>query len=411
MSHIKHTRVVAEDSELSATGAVKEMQPWQRSESDSLLARWQWMTFPIVLFVFTRIALLGFSYIGLTFVPEIWIAWGAQERELFQPYPAIDGLCRWDCFWFYWIAEGGYQEAVQTTFFPLYPALVRILYELTGIPLHFSLIIVSNVAGLAALLVVYRIFAMLASESAARWGLALLAAYPFAFFQAAGYSESLMILYSALAILFALRGQHIWAGVMLGFGVLARHLTILAGAGLLAAQIRQRGIQPKRFLLSPAILGLLIPWLFLGLYCLHQYTLFGDPLAFWHTRSGPPWGDRAWWGIWQIITNQDAGPYAGDVPVMRSYIPFALVPTVGAIALLTKKQWVELAVFAVILVAVGWAVGIVALGRYVGASWPAFLPLGVWLSKHPNLQGPVITMLAVFQGLFFFLFIHQFPIF
>ena len=82
--------------------------------------------------------------------------------------------------------------------------------------------------------------------------------------------------------------------------------------------------------------------------------------------------------MWQVLTNQDAGPYAGDVPVWRSYLPFALLPTVGALALLRKPQWWELAAFALILVIVNGAVGIVALGRYMAACWPAFLPLGVW---------------------------------
>ncbi len=411
MTGTNHPVAPAAEPEPTTTGAATKTTAWKRGGSALLFVHWHWIRFPLVLFVCTRMALLGFSYIGLTFVPEIWIPWGSRERMLFQPYRAIDGLCRWDCYWYYGIAEGGYQEALQTTFFPLYPILVRTLNEATGIPLHFSLLIVSNAASLAAILVVYRIFVMLASEEAARWALTLHAAYPFTFFQATAYPESLMMLYSALAILFALRGNHLWAGVMLGFGVLVRHLTMFAGAALLVAQIRQRSAHPTRFLRSPAILGLLIPWLCLGLYCLYQYRTFGDPLAFWHTRGGPPWGDRAWWGIWQVVTNQDAGPYAGDVPVMRSYIPFALLPTVGAIALLRKTQWMELAVFALILVTVNWAVGIVALGRYMSSCWPAFLPLGVWLSKRPNFQGPVITLLAVFQGLFFFLFIHQFPIF
>jgi hypothetical protein len=50
------------------------------------------------------------------------------------------------------------------------------------------------------------------------------------------------------------------------------------------------------------------------------------------------------------------------------------------------------------------------LGRYSASCWPAFLPLGAWLSKRANFQGPIVAILAVFQGLFFYLFVHQFPI-
>ena len=60
--------------------------------------------------------------------------------------------------------------------------------------------------------------------------------------------------------------------------------------------------------------------------------------------------------------------------------------------------------------AILWGVGVWGLGRYSASCWPAFLPLGAWLSKRANFQGPIIALLAVFQGLFFYLFAHQFPI-
>jgi hypothetical protein len=255
--------------------------------------------------------------------------------------------------------------------------------------------------------VIYRVFARLEGEEAARWGLALFAAYPFAFFQAGGYPESLMIFFSALAILLALRGNHLWAGLTLGLGVLTRHVTLFAGSALLAAQIRQRGIHPRRLLLNPSILGLLLPWLFLGLYCLYQYIVFGNPLAFAAARDQPPWGPMAWWGIDDLLTTQETNRH---VQVMYSYLPFAILVSIGALALLRKPQWVELAVFALSFLIAVWAMGMWGLGRYTAACWPAFLPFGARVAKTRYLQGPVITILALFQGLFFFLFSHQYMI-
>ncbi len=409
MSQHDYETAVPQDPKRPVMGGATRAHARKQGQAAALVAGWQWMLFPFVIFVYTRIALLAFSYLGLRLIPALYDQHG--QRALFGPYAAFEGLCRWDCYWFYWIAERGYWEARVTNFFPLYPALVRTVYQATGVPLPFALLIVSNLASFAALLVVYRIFTMLASEAAARWGLALLVAYPFAFFQAAGYPESLMMLYSALAILFALRGQHVWAGVLLGFGVLARHVTLFAGAALVVAQLRQRGFHPKRFLQNPAILGLLVPWLFLALYCLYQYIAFDNPLAFLAARAGPPWGELAWWGIGQLLTDPNASRFGDHLLAIQAYIPFALLPTVGAIALLAKKQWLELAAFALVLLAVVWTVGIWGLGRYAGSCWPAFLPLGSWLAQRPKLQAPVIVLLAIFQALFFYLFTHQFPIF
>jgi hypothetical protein len=233
----------------------------------------------------------------------------------------------------------------------------------------------------------------------------LFVAYPFAFFQATAYPESLMILCSAVAILLALQGHHWTAGVALGVGVLARHLTLFAGAGLLGAQIHQRGLRPRRLLLHPAILGLAIPWLFLGGYCLFQAHAFGDALAFWHARAG--WGPRAWWGIGQLLTTHERDI---DTRIMRAYVPFALVPAAGAIALATRRRWVELAAFALVLTGVLWGMGVWGLGRYSASCWPAFLPLGVWAARHPALRLVLLGVLIVAQGVFFFLFVHQFPV-
>ncbi len=407
MSHNKETAIASRNSDLSTMEHVTAAPRRKESISARLVAWWEWARFPVMLFLCTRLALLAFSYVGLTLVPELWDDHG--PRNVFQN-TAFEGLCRWDCYWFVWIAEQGYWEARATNFFPLYPAFVRMVYEVTGLSLHAAALVVSNAAGFGALLAVYRVFTMLADEAAARWALMVHAAFPFSFFQATGYPESLMMLYSALAILFALRGNHIWAGVMLGFGVLARHVTMIAGAALLAAQIRERGLHPKRFLLSPAILGLFIPWLFLGAYSIYQYIQFGSPLAFWHARSEPPWGELAWWGVVEVLTTPDAGQHGAHVRAMQMYMPFALLPTLGALALASRKQWAELAAFAIILIGVVWLIGIWGLGRYAASCWPAFLPFGVLLSKRPAFGVPVIGILAAFQGLFFFLFMHQFPI-
>lgn len=369
----------------------------------SLLPDAGWIVPPLLIWLCSRVALLIFSMTSLHLHPKLWTDHQLLAfATLFRP---LDGFCRWDCSFFDRIARNGYLRAQDTNFFPLYPLLTRWLHQLTGLHIDLALLAVSNLAGLAALLVIARIFARLSGPEDTHWALLLFAAYPFAFFQATAYPESLMILCSAVAILLALQGHHWSAGIALGVGVLARHLTMFAGAGLLAAQIRQRGLRPRRLLLHPAILGLVIPWLFLGGYCLYQARTFGDPLAFWHARAG--WGPRAWWGIAQLLTTSERDI---DTRIMLAYVPFALLPTLGAIALATRRRWAELAAFALVLFGVLWATGIWGLGRYSASCWPAFLPLGVWAARHPIARYAVLGVLIVAQGVFFYLFVHQYPI-
>ena len=50
------------------------------------------------------------------------------------------------------------------------------------------------------------------------------------------------------------------------------------------------------------------------------------------------------------------------------------------------------------------------MGRYTASCWAAFVPLGVWLSRRPLLQTPVVASFALLQGMMFFLVQHQFSI-
>jgi hypothetical protein len=369
--------------------------------SDERVQRWRWAAFPIMVWAVTRVAILGFGKLSMTLVPGL-VEPAGRNREYLLEYPSIEGLCRWDCGFFQELANHGYLHEGYTNFFPLYPLLVRVLHEVTGLHIDLCLILVPNLAALGGLLVLYRLVTFLEGESAAKWTLLLFISFPFAFFQAMGYPESLMVLFTVLAVYFALRRRHIWAGVALGVGVLARHLSFFAGGSLLVAQLRQRP-SVRRFLFSPALLGLVIPWLFLGGYCLYQYVRFGNGLAFVKMRDN--WGPVAWWGVTDWWRN---GP-PRDL-MMGSYVVFALPFIAAAIASIIRRKWWELAGFSVPMFLVLFHSGIWGMGRYTASCWAAFVPLGVWLSRRPLLQTPVVASFALLQGMMFFLVQHQFGI-
>jgi hypothetical protein len=360
-------------------------------------AKLGWAQFPLTLFAVTRAGMLLFSEIALSLSPELMHVGGPTFLE---PYPALAGLCRWDCGWFDQLARLGYQKQMDTNFWPLYPLLARAT-SYVGLPVEFGLLFWGNLFCVGAYLVIYRIFLRLSDDASARWALGLLAAYPFSYFHSAAYPESLMLFFSALAILLALNGRHLWAGSALGVGILARHLTVIAGAGLLAAQIRAHRREPLRVLLHKDLLGLIVPFCIAGIYPLYCYFAFGDALSMLHARQAH-WGADAWMPAWQVFT-------AGK-PVLITYALFSLVPLGGALALLQRAEWAELAAYALCLMTVLFFVGGLGLGRYSASCWPAFLPLGVSLARRPNLQLPVVVTLAMFQGMFFYLWTHQYPI-
>ena len=83
----------------------RSTQPHARVELKALEhgMGWRWLMVPLLIFVFTRIALLGVAYLGLTFMPDLYIPNG--DSPFRRQYPAIDAFCRHDCvFWFSAIA-------------------------------------------------------------------------------------------------------------------------------------------------------------------------------------------------------------------------------------------------------------------------------------------------------------------
>jgi hypothetical protein len=365
-------------------------------------------TFPLILFGTSRIAYMGMSFVGMELVPFLFMHEEGRQRVL-QPHPWIDGLCRWDCGWFVRIVQQGYANPENAKVFPLLPLLGWSVEKVTGIHHIVVFLLVSNAASLASYYVIYRLFRELEGDDSARWGLMLFASYPFAFFQAAAYSESLMVLATSLSLYLALRpalrGRHFFAATVLGLGVMARHITLIGGLGLVAAQIKDRGWRPKRLLLSPSVLALGIPFIFIALFAWYLKQVNGDALAFWNSRT-IGWGPWVWYSVRQVVQSI---PYK-ERPEYYFYMAFVILPTLGAGMLLSKRSWAVVAVEGVAMVALVLLFGGVALGRYSSVAWPAFLPLGVWLSKRPLLQGPLVGLLMAFQGLFFFLFSHQFRI-
>jgi hypothetical protein len=366
-------------------------------------ANWAAVRFPILLWSATRAALMFFSEMAIRLAPhglDPRRTWPPAHEAFLRPYPWVDGLCRWDCGWYMKIANGGYYEYAQSAFWPLFPLLARIFHEATQANIIVSMIIIANLACLVSWVAMYRLFARLEGEEVAHWALWLYAAYPFAFFQAAAYPESTMICFSVLAVSFALAHKPIRAGLMLGLAALARHLGMIWGAALLITQIRERGI--KRLLADKGVLGLLLPWLIFGAYPLVLWHSLHDPLAFWRSRS-QGWGAVAWMGIWKPLLEGSTDPRYWIYPI------FSLVPAAGVILLAKEKRWELFAVGAIFLVTC-WGIGAEALGRYCAGCWPAFLPLGAWLAKKTEWRAPVLLSLTLFQGLFFFLHIEQYPI-
>ena len=126
---------------------------------------------------------------------------------------AVDGMQRWDAGWFSWIAADGYgsgsgQDAgARIAFFPAFPALEAAAAAATGLGTPAAGVVVSNLAYLASLIALFLLTAAELGERNARWATAFFVAMPTSFFLLAPYSESLFLLLTLLAFLWARRSR------------------------------------------------------------------------------------------------------------------------------------------------------------------------------------------------------------
>ena len=230
-----------------------------------------------VVFLISRIAI---SLLGLTVGS---LTQGALPHEPPNVSPATsgihnmwDGLDRLDARWFTFLAAEGYDAAPHSAaFFPLYPIAIRVVAWLPGVDTVSAATIISNLAYLGALIVLYRLTERERSDELARRTVVVLACFPTAFFFLAPYSESLFLLLTLLAFV-AVRRDRWPAGAVAGA---AAALTRLIGLVLIPAFLVEawtRGdpaTRTRRF--AWACLIAVGPALYIGWWWLHA----GDPMA------------------------------------------------------------------------------------------------------------------------------------
>jgi len=198
------------------------------THQSDVASAWRAALFCLVVFCVARVAvsLVAVAAVG-AHPPDASAITGVSPPASFtmaaRPgwHNALDGMQRWDEAWFAWIAADGYGngEDVRAAFFPAFPAATAATAAVTGTSTPTAATVVSNVAYLCSLIVLFRLTAVELGDREARWSVAFFAAMPTSFFFLAPYSESLFLLATLLVFLWARSDQ--WslsacAGVLAG---------------------------------------------------------------------------------------------------------------------------------------------------------------------------------------------------
>jgi hypothetical protein len=237
---------------------------------------WQPYCWAIALFLCSRLVValgLVFSQKYLPIATDVWSAGPLWYHQLLQ----------WDSEWYFKIATDGYRFNGDPTieqnivFYPLYPMLARGLVAVSGLTPADSLLLVSNVAGLSAVIVLFKLVREEFGDRLALATTALLSFFPTSILLSAGYTEPLELLFIVSFFVVLKRKRYVWAAVFAGLAVADRSTGIVLLPVLFCEMWLNRDQKPFLPLLLPCILlatsGL---WLFM----IYLWSSFGDALAF-----------------------------------------------------------------------------------------------------------------------------------
>jgi hypothetical protein len=323
------------------------------------------------LFIVTRAALILIAVFLENSIPL------AYHGPSYSTQALLTSLTGSDSVYLLGIAADGYHaEPVRQSFrdwafFPLYPLVVRAFSLLTLGDLAIAGVLVSNLAFVAALAVLYALSARHLDHDRAVRSLAFVAFAPGAVAFAMAYTDSLFLLLAAAAFLAA--EQRRWWVMALLYGLAT--LTRLQGIFLaipLAILIAESngGWRLRRSWLTPRLSGLLAGPLAFGLFSAYLGVRFGDFLGMFTAQRA-----------WSDIGNEPTGQIT---PVLDRFDPIVLL-LVAVVCLHVflfvffrsdrMQPWYAALAIVALAVALG-STRLQSTGRFLAVAWPFSWTLG-----------------------------------
>jgi len=310
----------------------------------------------LTLFLITRVLVLLVAGALETAVPL------SYHGDTWSDRPILASLTGSDSVYYLGIADEGYHlEPVKDAyrdwvFFPLYPAAVRAASLVTFGDIALAGVLVSNLAFLAAMFVLYALSVRQLGHETALRAVGYLAIAPGAVAFAMAYSDSLFLLVAVGAFLAAEHKRWAIMGVLYGLAALTRLPGVVLGIPLLVLMVQASGRRPTRAL----------AWLALGPLALAGFY------AYLGATVGNPLASLAAQGAWNIA------PILGDgaAPARVDLLPLLLVATLlGYTFLLVYLRPDQIALPYVVLLVVSLVTVLLSLrlqsvARYLAVVWP-----------------------------------------
>lgn len=353
---------------------------------------------------------LGLSVFGLYVASERVIPHPCHFEEARNGWAALplqyeDGLAfklvgvweRWDACWYARIATYGYTADGSTAFFPLFPALERVV-ALSGPHVAVAGMLISFVATVFALWGIHRIVARDLGDTVARRTMLLLAVFPTALFLLAPFSEATFLALAVWTIERARRGAWTSVAVLATLTGLARPVGAFIALPLAWLVWQQLRALPDRADRTwPAVATLAAPLSAL-LYVAYTIRVIGRSMF----DASAAWSGSAFHPPWDLIgATLEWIARTGD-PLQALQLAM-LVMFAALFAIGVRRLPLELTLYAAPQLYLAWArilpTPLTSTGRYLLVIFPAFIVLALLLGDRRTRWSYVILSLLLLGAL------------
>jgi hypothetical protein len=401
-------------------------QPGAEAEPVSLTLDWRRVALAAGgIWLATRVAYTLFTYVV--------VAFGNTATR--PPEAFLSAWNQYDSHWFLMISQRGYFDPVTSAFFPLYPSLIWLVSTALGLTVGpawpafdpVRVVVALGIANASTLLAFVGLALLAAQEyreeAPARAAVWMLAAYPFAFFLAAPYSDGPFLAAAVFTLYFARRGSWKWTALAAFLAGLTRPTAVALLLPLAWEFGRQHGWWNRAALrdwrahlrdLPEAVLALAAVPAALALYAVFLWQRFGTPLVWfdaqathWYRTAIPLW--RIAGGlVRRMLTFEPLG--AAEAHLLLNVVPLAICLIVVAVSIRRMPFAFTLFVLGLCYISVSAPVPrtpelIESTSRFLLAAAPVFLVIGRWTVTRPALSHLWVASGFLVQGgllIFFF---------
>lgn len=317
-------------------------------------------------------------------------------------WPMRRALSHWDGGWYLLIAESGYSRALPAAgtppqtdlaFFPMFPLLIRLTSDITGLSAFRSAVLLNLLLGTLSAILVWLLARHLGDRAFADRATALYAFFPASFVLTMVYSETLMLVLAALCLYALVRRWWLVAGVAAAIATATRPnaiaLCVACAVGSALAILHRR---EWRSVVAPLCspIGLLAFSAYLALHT-------GDPLM-WLKAQQSGWG-QGFDGGWALV--KATGRQLADPGSDLNEVAAALSLVFVAVAFVLLARWRPpgvLTAYAAVVIALGYlSPTLSSRPRFAMTAFPLILAVGARIGRStPGFVGTSAVVLGAF---------------